>query len=84
MLIKDGTLTLTNVGDSRIYRMRNQNLKQMSLDHSKVQRMISMGLLTPEQARKDPSRHVITQYLGMPAGNQGFSILCARCTAYGK
>ena len=24
-----------------------------------------MGLLTPEQARKDPSRHVITQYLGM-------------------
>lgn len=66
MLIKDGTLTLTNVGDSRIYRMRNQSLKQMSLDHSKVQRMISMGLLTPEQARKDPGRHVITQYLGMP------------------
>ena len=29
--------------------------------------MISMGLLTPEQAKKDPSRHVITQYLGMPS-----------------
>lgn len=66
MLIKGKKAVLANVGDSRIYRLRDRELKQMSLDHSKVQRMISMGLLTPEKARTDPSRHVITQYLGMP------------------
>ncbi len=66
MLLKNGYAQFSNVGDSRIYRFRDQRLAQISLDHSKVQRMISMGILTPEQARKDPSRHVITQYLGMP------------------
>ncbi len=63
--MKAEKILLANVGDSRIYRMRNQKLVQLSRDHSRVQRMISMGLLTPEQARKDPARHVITQYLGM-------------------
>jgi protein phosphatase len=67
MLFKAGEVLFANVGDSRIYRFRNQKLSQISLDHSKVQRMISMGVLTPEQAKKDPSRHVITQYLGMPS-----------------
>lgn len=67
MLVKEGRALLANVGDSRIYRLRNGKLEQMSVDHSKVQRMISMGILTPEQAKTDPSRHVITQYLGMPS-----------------
>ncbi|MDO5136668.1 MAG: protein phosphatase 2C domain-containing protein [Eubacteriales bacterium] len=66
VLLNDGRVTFVNVGDSRIYRLRRGELRQISLDHSKVQRMISMGILTPEQAKKDPSRHVITQYLGMP------------------
>lgn len=66
LLVNGKKLTLANVGDSRIYRLRKGELHQMSLDHSKVQRMVSMGILTPEQAKKDPSRHVITQYLGMP------------------
>lgn len=65
MLVQAEQAIFANVGDSRIYRFREQKLTQISLDHSKVQRMISMGLMTPEQARKDPGRHVITQYLGM-------------------
>ena len=65
-VVDDGQLCLANVGDSRVYRLRNNSLQQMSVDHSKIQRMMSMGLITPEQARTDPSRHVITQYLGMP------------------
>ncbi len=66
-VVDDGQLCLANVGDSRVYRLRNNSLQQMSVDHSKIQRMMSMGLITPEQARTDPSRHVITQYLGMPS-----------------
>lgn len=65
MLAAAGQVIFANVGDSRIYRFRNQTLTQISVDHSRVQRMISMGILTPEQARTDPGRHVITQYLGM-------------------
>lgn len=65
MLVKGEKAVFANIGDSRIYRFRNKKLSQISVDHSKVQRMISMGLLTPEAAKKDPSRHVITQYLGM-------------------
>lgn len=65
MLLAGDRAIFANVGDSRIYRFRNGKLTQVSVDHSKVQRMISMGILTPEQAKKDPGRHVITQYLGM-------------------
>lgn len=57
---------VTNVGDSRVYRMRDGHLEQLSLDHSRVQRMINMGIITPEQAKTDPGRHIISQYLGMP------------------
>lgn len=67
LILNDGKLTGVNVGDSRIYRMRNHKLEQLSLDHSKVQRMISMGIISPEEAKTHPERHVITQYLGMPS-----------------
>lgn len=66
LFFKDGWVTAANVGDSRIYSFRENGLEQISLDHSKVQRLVSMGILTPEQARTDPDRHVITQFLGMP------------------
>lgn len=67
MLLVDGnTAQVSNVGDSRVYRFRQGHLEQISKDHSKVQRMIDMGLITPEQARTDPERHKISQYLGMP------------------
>ena len=67
MTIVDGdTMHVANVGDSRVYRFHNGILSQVSVDHSKVQRMVAMGLITPEQARVDPSRHIISQYLGMP------------------
>lgn len=65
MLLAEGRAIFANVGDSRIYRFRDGQLTQISADHTKAQRMISMGILTPEQAKTDPGRHVITQYLGM-------------------
>lgn len=63
--IRGGDILAANVGDSRIYLMRRGRLRQISTDHSKVQRLVSMGLMTAEQARTDPARHIITQYLGM-------------------
>lgn len=57
---------IANVGDSRVYRLRDGELQQLSSDHSLVAEQVRTGQLTPEQARKSPLNNVITQYLGMP------------------
>ncbi|MDL9936427.1 protein phosphatase 2C domain-containing protein [Gordonia sp. ABSL1-1] len=53
-----------NIGDSRTYRYQNGTLNQLTTDHSQVQEFIEAGFLTPEQARTDPRRNVITRALG--------------------
>lgn len=40
-------------------------IKLLSQDHSVVQRMVRIGMLTEAEARKHPQRHQITQYLGI-------------------
>ncbi|SMF29966.1 protein phosphatase [Alteromonadaceae bacterium Bs31] len=52
------------VGDSRLYRLRGGVLTQLSRDHSQVEEMLQMGLLTPEQAENHPDSHVITRAIG--------------------
>lgn len=58
---------IANAGDSRIYRLREQQLEQLSQDHSWVSEQRQAGLLniTDEQARKHKRSNVITRYLGM-------------------
>lgn len=53
-----------HVGDSRLYRIRNSELQQITEDHTWVARAMSMGDLTPEAARTHPWRHVLSQCLG--------------------
>lgn len=52
------------VGDSRLYRYRNGVLSQLSRDHSQVEELLQMGMLTPEQAENHPDSHVITRAIG--------------------
>ncbi len=56
-----------HVGDSRIYRFRNQNLKQLTTDHTEVRAMIDSGQLTPEEAAVHPFRHALLQAVGTMA-----------------
>lgn len=59
-----------NVGDSRTYLFDSeQNLMQLTQDHSQVQELVALGQLTPEQAAVHPRRHVITRALGAGQGN---------------
>ncbi len=54
-----------NIGDSRCYLFRNGELIQLSTDHNKAGRLVELGVLTPEQAAHHPSRHELTQHLGI-------------------
>lgn len=63
--IDEGKVLCCNIGDSRCYRLREGTLEQLSTDHNKAGRMVEMGVLTPEQAARHPSRHELTQHLGI-------------------
>ncbi len=55
------------VGDSRAYLLRGDQLLQITKDHSYVQEQVDLGLLTPEQARVHPYSNVITRCIGANA-----------------
>jgi serine/threonine protein phosphatase PrpC len=52
-------------GDSRIYRIREHRIEQISVDHTEVQELVSEGKLTAEEARVWPRRNVITRAIGV-------------------
>jgi len=62
--LSEGTAYIVNVGDSRAYLIRGQNLRQITEDHTCVQAMIKSGMLTKEQAQTHPDRNVITRAIG--------------------
>ena len=59
---------LTNLGDSRIYRLDGDELFQVSVDHSVVQELIDAGEISVDEAAQHPERHVITRALGSQSG----------------
>jgi serine/threonine protein phosphatase PrpC len=54
-----------HVGDSRIYQLRNNGIKQITQDHSEVERLLKAGKLTKEEAYNYPRKNVIYSALGM-------------------
>ncbi len=52
-------------GDSRIYRIRQGRIEQLSRDHTEAQALLDQGLLSAEQARTWPRRNVITRAIGV-------------------
>jgi len=57
---------LANLGDSRVYKMLDGRLDQVSVDHSVVQELMDAGQIDAEQASRHPERHVVTRALGGP------------------
>lgn len=61
---KDGYLYVANVGDSRLYLI-DQEIEQITRDHSLVEEMIRVGELQRKDARSHPDRNVITRAIGV-------------------
>jgi serine/threonine protein phosphatase PrpC len=64
---RNGSLTIGHVGDSRAYRLRGEQLEQLTDDHSLVGELVRRGELSPEAAEVHPQRSVITRALGTDA-----------------
>ncbi len=59
----DRTLYFANVGDSRLYLV-NDDIKQLSKDHSLVQEMVRLGGINEEEAKYHPDKNIITRAIG--------------------
>ncbi len=65
VFVKDRTVHVVHVGDSRTYAIRGGKIKQLTEDHSIVQEMVRRGEITPEEAVKHPNKNIITRALGI-------------------
>ncbi len=56
--------TVANVGDSRAYLVNDEGIRQITTDHSLVERLVALGQITPGEARVHPQRNVIYRTVG--------------------
>lgn len=68
LLLVDGHCITANVGDSRIYKVKGEEIAQLTKDHSLVQREVDLGNLTVEQAQIDARQNYLLQCIGISAG----------------
>ena len=61
--IIEHTLYFANVGDSRLYLIRDE-IKQLSKDHSLVEEMVRLGGINEEEAKHHPDKNIITRAIG--------------------
>lgn len=64
-LFTNNRLLVGHIGDSRMYRMRNGEFKQITEDHSLLQEQIKSGLITPEDAKLSTNKNLVTRALGV-------------------
>ncbi len=56
---------IVNVGDSRVYQVRDDGIRQLTRDHSVVQQMVENGEITESEARTHPKKRYITRAVGV-------------------
>jgi PPM family protein phosphatase len=63
-LVEGMTVAIGHVGDSRAYLVRNEQMEQLTEDHSLVNELLKTGKLSEEEAQVHPQRSVITRAVG--------------------
>jgi serine/threonine protein phosphatase PrpC len=66
--VGEDELAVAHVGDSRLYRLRDDRFERLTDDHSLVEELVRQGRLTPREADEHPQRSIITRALGPEAG----------------
>jgi PPM family protein phosphatase len=64
-VFQDGRLMLGHIGDSRCYRLRGAEFRQITKDHSLLQEQMDAGLITAEQAATSSNKNLVTRALGV-------------------
>jgi len=64
-LFYDNRLSIAHVGDSRLYRMRDNRLEQITMDHSLLQELVDRGFYSQEEAQRSTNRNYVTRALGV-------------------
>lgn len=65
VIIKDHIACIAHVGDSRVYKISEGTIKQITKDHSLAQEMLDRGQLTQEEFENYPKKNIITRALGV-------------------
>ncbi len=67
-LFYDNRVSIAHVGDSRLYRMRDGQFEQVTMDHSLLQELVDRGFYSPEEAARSTNRNYVTRALGVEPG----------------
>ena len=74
MLLHGGQIVTAHIGDSRIYLVRDGEMRQVTVDHTFVQKLVDMGRITEEEALVHPRRSVLMRVLGDVQGEPELDI----------
>ena len=74
MLVQGNQIITAHIGDSRIYLVRDGEVRQITTDHTFVQRLVEMGRISPEEALVHPRRSVLMRVLGDVVGEPEIDI----------
>ena len=61
----DNKISIAHVGDSRAYRLRNNQFEQLTMDHSLLQELVDRGFYSEEEAQRSTNRNYVTRALGV-------------------
>src|SRR5690606_33493862 len=64
-LFYDDKVSVAHVGDSRLYRLRNNRFEQITMDHSLLQELVDRGFYSQEEAQRSTNRNYVTRALGV-------------------
>lgn len=64
LIFEDGKYLIGHVGDSRIYKITDNELEVLTLDQTLVAQKVRNGTMTPEEAERDPRRNMLLQCVG--------------------
>jgi PPM family protein phosphatase len=64
-LFYDDRVSIAHVGDSRLYRLRDNRFEQITMDHSLLQELVDRGFYSQEEAQRSTNRNYVTRALGV-------------------